>query len=209
MDERVVVLTDRRLVPSGSDLVEVVRAVVEGGATHVVLREKDLPTTERSVVAHSIAEALGESVSERLVIASDVVLAAAVGAAGVHLAARDPWPDEHQFVVGDRRLLVGRSCHSETELRGAEEHRADYATVSPVLPTSSKPGYGPALGMDELARLCRSVPSLPVVALGGIGLGRAAQCLAAGAAGVAVMGEIMRSDDPGKLVALLASEANA
>jgi thiamine-phosphate pyrophosphorylase len=203
----VTVSTDRTQVQPGRDLVEVIRAAVDGGATHVVLREKDLLAAERSELAHQVAEALDASASERLVIASDLRLAAAVGAAGVHLAARDPWPAANELEVGDRRLLLGRSCHSETELREARDRGADYATISPVFPTSSKPGYGPALGTDGLARLCGAVLGLPVIALGGIGPGRVAPCLAAGAAGVAAMGEVMRSDDPGAVVALLVAEA--
>lgn len=204
----IVVLTDRRQVPAGRDLEEVVMVAVEGGATYVVLREKDLPVSDRRALARSIVRALGPDVaSERLLVASDVDLALEVGAAGVHLAASDAWPGERQLVVDDRRLLVGRSCHSEVELREAAHHSADYVTLSPVFPTSSKAGYGPVLGADELGRLCRSVPQVPVVALGGVGPGRVAPCLAAGAAGVAVMGEVMRAGDPRKAVASLRAEA--
>lgn len=187
-------------------MVEVVQAAVAGGATHVVLREKDLPESQRAALAHSIADVLGGEASEQLVIASDVELAVAVGALGVHLAAGDPWPDEGQLLTDGRQLLVGRSCHSEVELRDAHQRRADYATLSPVFPTISKPGYGPALGTDGLDRLCRSVPDLPVVALGGIGPGRVGPCLDAGAVGVAVMGAVMRAGDPAHLVASLVAE---
>ena len=79
--------------------------------------------------------------------------------------------------------------------------------------TTSKPGYGPALGIDGLAAGCRTVAEvgspLGVYALGGIGPAQAAACLAAGAAGVAVMGLVMRADDPGAVVASLRNEVAA
>jgi thiamine-phosphate pyrophosphorylase len=67
--------------------------------------------------------------------------------------------------------------------------------VSPVFLTASKPGYGPALGLEGLARIVTRAPG-PVVALGGITPDNAALCLSAGVRGIAVMGEIMRSGDP-------------
>lgn len=93
-------------------------------------------------------------------------------------------------------------------MHAAQHEGVDYVTLSPVFPTVSKPGYGPPLGAQELARLCGQVPGLAVVALGGVGPGRVRPCLAAGAAGVAVMGEVMRSADPGALVAALVREAS-
>jgi len=68
-------------------------------------------------------------------------------------------------------------------------------TLSPTFLTGSKPGYGPALGLDALAAAAAKAPG-PIVALGGITPHNAAACLAAGARGVAVMGEIMRAADP-------------
>jgi thiamine-phosphate pyrophosphorylase len=104
---------------------------------------------------------------------------------------------------------VGRSCHSVAELVEAQRRGAAYATLSPVFATPSKPGYGPALGLEGLAAACAAVPGLPVVALGGVGPGRAAACRSAGAAGVAVMGEVMRSPDPAAVVRRLLAEMAA
>jgi thiamine monophosphate synthase len=72
-----------------------------------------------------------------------------------------------------------------------------------VYPTPSKPGYGPALGEAALRRLT-AIPDAPrVYALGGVDAARAPECLAAGAAGVAVMGAVMTAEDPGAVVAAL------
>ena len=72
---------------------------------------------------------------------------------------------------------------------------ADYVTLSPVFLTDSKPGYGPALGLDALAAAAAAAPG-PIIALAGITPDNAASCLAASARGIAVMGEVMRADDP-------------
>jgi thiamine-phosphate pyrophosphorylase len=97
-------------------------------------------------------------------------------------------------------VRVGRSCHTVAELAAARRDGVDRVTYSPVFATESKPGYGPALGLDGLATGCRAVPDLPVLALGGVAPGRARACAAAGAAGVALMGTVMRADDPAAVV---------
>jgi thiamine-phosphate pyrophosphorylase len=108
-----------------------------------------------------------------------------------------------------RPLLMGRSCHSVADLRAAHQEGLDYATLSPIWPTSSKPGYGPPLGPEGLTTAVAAVPDLPVYALGGVTLGRIAACLAAGATGVAVMGEVMRAPDPRSTVRALLTELTA
>jgi thiamine-phosphate pyrophosphorylase len=92
------------------------------------------------------------------------------------------------------------------ELLDAGDHRADWMTYSPVFATSSKPGYGPALGLAGLAQGCQAVRGAAVLALGGIGPGRAVGCIEAGAAGVAVMGAVMRADDPAAAVRMFLHE---
>lgn len=179
----IVLLTDRR--QARRPLVEVVEAAVDGGVRRVVLREKDMPREERAALAEALRAVLAEVDGQLIVAGPD-----ALGGSAVHLAAAGPYPPPDL-------ALVGRSCHDEAELsRLTTEH---YAMVSPVFPTPSKPGYGPPLGLDGLARLVARSP-VPVLALGGVTPGNAAGCLAAGAAGVAVMGAIMRADDPAAVV---------
>jgi thiamine-phosphate pyrophosphorylase len=95
--------------------------------------------------------------------------------------------------------LIGASAHSAAEASALLGSGADYVTVSPVFITASKPGYGPAIGLDGLAEIVAQVPG-PVIALGGITAANAPLCLAAGARGVAVMGEVMRATDPQAVV---------
>lgn len=193
---RLLVVTDRRLAGE-RPLVDVVRSAVAGGARAVLLREKDLPVAERRRLAIELAGVLAP-VGGTLVVAGDPALAAELGA-GLHLAAGQP------LAPGAGRL-VGRSCHGPAELAAARREGVAYATLSPVFPTASKPGYGPALGPDGLAAAVAAVPDLPVLALGGIGPGRVAACRSAGVHGVAVMGEVMRAGDPAEVVRRLHAE---
>lgn len=170
------VLTDR--TQCAGPMVDVVAALVDGGARAVLLREKDLPECERAALAQQLRPLL-EDVAGRLLIA---------GPRGddVHLSATDPFPRP-------RPRTVGRSCHSRDEVVAAAGEGCDYVTVSPVFPSASKPGYGPALGTEGLATLTALAP--PVYALGGIRPEHVPDCRAAGAAGVAVMGTLMRAPE--------------
>ncbi|MEU8232906.1 thiamine phosphate synthase [Actinoplanes sp. NPDC048967] len=175
----VVVLTDRRL--AARPLVEVVAAAVRGGAEWVILRDKDLEYGERYALAETLRAVVPVG---RLVIAGPDPL----GGDAVHLSATDPVPPDVS--------LVGRSCHGVPRLSSE-----DYVTLSPVYPTPTKPGYGPALGPDRAAALAGGVPWL---ALGGVhSAQRAAACAAAGASGIAVLGAVMGSDDPESVTRIL------
>jgi thiamine-phosphate pyrophosphorylase len=171
---------------------DAVAAAVDGGARAVVLREKDLPDDERNRLADRL-RALLEPVGGLLIRAGG-----RSGAPAVHLAARDPLPHP-------RPALVGRSCHSLREVTEARAEGCDYVTISPVFATTSKPGYGPALGLEGLAALIPGAPAS--YALAGIGVADVPGCLAAGAHGVAVMGPVMRA--PALVPAYLAALAEA
>jgi thiamine-phosphate diphosphorylase len=184
----VVVVTDRR--QARWPLPDVIRAAADGGARWVVLREKDLPRDERAALAEELRAVLSPY-GGRLIVAGPDPL----GGDAVHLSAAGPYPPP-------ALALVGRSCHDESELRRMSTE--DYVTLSPVFPSRSKPGHGPPLLPDGLARLIARAGK-PVLALGGVETPeRAAACRAAGAAGVAVMGAVMRASDPAAVVAGLA-----
>ena len=174
---RLLVLTDR--TQCAGPLVDAVAAAVDCGARAVVLREKDLPEGARRELGEQLRAVL-DPVGGLLIHGG---LAGSAGSEAVHLSGSDPFP-------AVRPRLVGRSCHSADELARAGEEGCDLVMISPVFETASKPGYGPALGLDGLARLLRGAP--PAYALGGIRAADVPGCLAAGAYGVAVMGAVMR-----------------
>jgi thiamine-phosphate pyrophosphorylase len=183
-------ITDRR--QAAEPLAHVVGLALEAGCRWISLREKDLEPAERTALLASLA-AQGRPFGATVMVHEDVEAAVAARAAGVHL------PADGDVVAARRRLgaetLIGISCHSAVEVARAAQAGADYATVSPVFMTASKPGYGPALGLDGLAEIA-ALAKLPIIALGGIEAANAPTVIGAGAAGVAVMGGIMRVSDP-------------
>jgi thiamine-phosphate pyrophosphorylase len=175
---------------AGGRLPSIVAAAVDHGARAVVLRARQTPLARQFVLASMVWRAL-EPVGGLLIVAGS-------GGEAVHLSANQDFPEP-------RPSLVGRSCHTAAEVDRAVTERCDYAFVSPVYPTASKPGYGPALGPAGLAALCR--PGLPVYALGGVMPEHVAECVQAGAYGIAVMGPVLR--DPTVVAAYLAALAES
>jgi thiamine-phosphate pyrophosphorylase len=160
-----------------------VRLALRGGPFALVLRDKHLPWSERLALARGLEPVLAAA-GGALVVADP---AGPVPAA--HLSARFPVPDP-------RPALLGRSVHAGEPV----DPGLDYCTYSPVWATASKPGYGPAAGADGGAAACAASP-VPVFALGGVtGPDRARAAREAGAAGVAVMGAVMRAADPERVV---------
>lgn len=84
-----------------------------------------------------------------------------------------------------RPAWVSASAHGRRDVLAARQLGLNAVTLSPIWPSTSKPGYGPALGLEALREAAQL---MPVFALGGVTPARAALALEAGAAGVAVMG---------------------
>jgi thiamine-phosphate pyrophosphorylase len=193
------VISDRR--QARRPLAELAEAIFAGGCRWLSLREKDLPPAERRVLLSALV-ALGRRWEATVTAHEDVDAAVMSGAAGVHLpSAGNPEAARTRLPGG----LIGASAHSVEEASALLGSGADYVTVSPVFPTASKPGYGPAIGLDGLAEIVAQVPG-PIIALGGVTPANAPLCLSAGARGVAVMGEAMRATNPQAMVeAMLAA----
>jgi len=172
-------------------IVEVAAAAFKGGCRWFSLREKDLPAAERRALLGELV-ALGHRWGATVTVHDDIEAALAAGADGVHLpGGGDPAPARRRLPNG----LIGASVHAAAEVAALLGAGADYVTIGPIFLSDSKPGYGPALGLDGL-RAATAGAGAPVIALAGITPANAAACLAAGAAGVAVMGEVMRATDP-------------
>jgi len=189
---RLHVLTDET-VQSRWSHVDLARLALAGGADAVQYREKR-PRTTRELVetARAIAE-LCRSAGAALIVDDRADVAAAVGAAGVHLGQDD------LDVVTARRLLgpealIGRTANSYEEAAAVWGGPIDYLGVGPVFGTASKANPAPPLGLRELARICRDAP-VPVIAIGSITAERIPEVIAAGAHGVAVLSAVVAAED--------------
>jgi thiamine-phosphate pyrophosphorylase len=164
---------------------ETARRAVEGGATVVQWRLKDVPRVdivERGRATRSLCARHGVP----FVVNDDVEAALMLGADGVHLGRRDPGAASAR----EHGLLLGLSASSVEEALAAGD--ADYIGAGPVWATPTKVDADPPIGLDGLREICAGVTA-PVVAIGGVDESNAGDCIRAGAAGVAVVRAAVRA----------------
>ena len=157
--------------------IETARVAVEGGASVVQLRLKGLSTAELIERGRPFRE-----LPATFIVNDDVQAAIALAADGVHLGQSDEGI-ELALAAG---LVLGLSASSVEEAVEAEERGAAYLGAGPVWATPSKTDAASAIGLDGLAAICSAV-SVPVVAIGSVDASNAADCIRAGARGVAVI----------------------
>lgn len=122
-------------------------------------------------------------------------LALVAGADGVHLGQEDV-PPSRLPAEARRRLLVGRSTHTEEQVAAARQERLDYVAFGPVFGTRSKQSAFCERGLQALTQAVSLALPLPLVAIGGIDLERARAVVDAGAAGIAVISAVAAAADP-------------
>lgn len=160
------------------------------GIKAVQLREKDLPGKDLYELAKEL-RAVTSRWDAKLFVNSRADIALAVGADGVHcpeagLASR------HVHGLSDG-LMAGASVHSKEAAMQAEQDGADFLLFGPVYHTPSKRKYGSPQGIKQLKEVTAAV-GIPIYAVGGITPARAAECLNAGARGVAGISSIMQAN---------------
>ena len=183
--------TDRALA-LGRSLLEAVEAAIDGGVTMVQLREKDASSRE----FYELARAVRRLTCARrvpLVINDRLDIALAAGAEGLHIGQSD-LPLEAARRIAGGRVFIGVSAGSVEAALAAEAGGADYLGVGAVFPTGSKADAGDAIGLENLAAICRAV-RIPVAAIGGIGPANAGAVMHSGAAGIAVISAILSQPD--------------
>jgi len=162
------------------DELETARLAVAGGATVVQWRLKDVArvdVVERGRATRSLCARFGVT----FVVNDDVEAALQLGAEGVHIGRGDDGAERAK----DNGLLLGLSASTLEEAREADS-AADYIGAGPIWETPSKADADPAIGLAGLSEICAAV-RIPVIAIGGIDVNNAADCIRAGAAGVAVI----------------------
>lgn len=199
-DPPLLVVTDRS--QAQQPLPAVAAAALKAGCRWLSLREKDLTDVDLILLARRLLP-LTRSAGARLLLHGEAPLAKLAGVDGVHLPAGADMAAARALMGPDK--LIGVSIHTVIEAEAIDKNSADYALAGPAFETPSKPGYGPEIGRKGLSEIARAA-RVPVLAIGGINAARIGDLIAAGAAGVAVMGGVMRAPDPAQEVAgLLAS----
>jgi thiamine-phosphate diphosphorylase len=174
------------------------RAAVERGVPALQLREKTLPDDELVALARTLRHVAADT-GTLFIVNDRADVAAEVGADGVHVGRADMDPLSARAIVGPN-AIVGLSANTVDEVAAARAAGADYVGVGPVFPTATKPDASEPVGLEGLRTIAAAGPGLPVVAIGGLDAGNAADVLRAGADFVAVVSAVCFADDP--LVAL-------
>jgi thiamine-phosphate pyrophosphorylase len=185
-------VTDRRTARGA--LPQIAAAAVRGGVDWIQVREKDLDGAPLLGLVRAIAAAArAERPDVRLIVNRRLDVALAADADGAHLGF-DALPVAEARTLLGANALLGVSAHAAAEVAAAAGAGASYAHLAPIFVPISKDTARPPLGLESL-RAVRSA-GIPVLAQGGIDAARAAACVRAGAAGVAVTGELCAAADP-------------
>jgi thiamine-phosphate pyrophosphorylase len=175
-------------------ITEVFVEAMAGGCRWFMVREKGLSTAELTSLTKMLTSALGPSVS--IIVNGDIIAAQASGADGVHLQTIEDILAARVCLFQNK--LIGYSAHSISDAEQAAQAGADYVTLSPVFESRSKPGYSNTIGLSGLRDAANTL-NIPIIALAGISVDNAPSVLSAGVRGIAVMGEIMRANNPRRL----------
>jgi thiamine-phosphate pyrophosphorylase len=197
VDLRVYALVDPEHA-GGHALADLARLVAQGGATLVQLRDKRSETRRMVEHARAIKAALAPF-NIPLLINDRVDVALACSADGVHVGQGDMAVDDARRLLG-RDAIIGLSIKTTAQAEAAPVDILDYVGVGGVFATTSKDNTSAPIGTAGLARIAdilrRRAPGFPVCGIAGIDAGNAADVIAAGADGVAVISALSLKPDP-------------
>jgi thiamine-phosphate pyrophosphorylase len=191
-DPRLILVTDP-VLPGRRPLREIVAAAVRGGVTAVQLRDKSADDGALLALARELRTLLDPS-GVALIINDRIDVAAAAGAAGVHLGQSDAPPARARRVLGPS-AVIGLSVETREQAEAARDQDVDYLGVSPLFATPTKSDTGAPWGLDGLRDL-RGRTERILVAIGGIDAANAFSALDAGADGLAVVSAVCAAADP-------------
>lgn len=176
----------------GRDNIEVVKAMLDGGAKIVQYREKEMPVLRRYRQCVKIRD-MTRRRGALLIIDDSVDLALAVGADGVHIG-QDDLPIEKVRDIAGEDMIIGLSTHNPAQAEDAQRRGADYIGAGPVFETHTKSDVCAPVGISYIDYASRFV-RLPFVAIGGIKCGNAEEVLRHGAKCVSLVTGIVGADD--------------
>lgn len=179
-------------------LLERLAVAAASGADFIQVRERQLSDRALASFTATLVEQVSGTACRVLVNdRTDVALAA--GAHGVHLKSDGPEATDVRRLAPSG-FIVGRSIHSTGEAVAASRAGGyDYLLFGTVFPSQSKPDGHPVAGLDALHAACAAA-TVPVLAIGGIDVGRARQAMEAGAAGIAAIGLFAGAPDLASLL---------
>ena len=192
-------VTDRTWLKENEKLSDVVKAVLENGATFLQIREKDLPEELFETEAEEL-KTLCRDYHVPFVVNDSVEIALQCDADGVHVGQSDIKGRDIRAIIGEDKIL-GISAGTVEEAKAAQQAGADYIGVGAVFGTSTKKNAR-SMTIERLKEIVDAV-SIPVVAIGGIGAQNIEKLMGSGINGVAVVSAIFAAENPGEATAEL------
>lgn len=185
------VITDEQLVP-GRTHVDIARAALAGGASVIQLRDK-FASDDYLIKVGRIIRELTQNSGAVFIVNDRIEVALASNADGIHVGQSDRPAIQLRTLIPDK--IIGVSVSTPEEAKQALADGADYLGVGPVFATSTKPDAGKPVGLDGIAEIRSAVPSLPIIAIGGINEHNIAEVAKAGADAASVISAVVCADD--------------
>jgi thiamine-phosphate pyrophosphorylase len=186
-------------VAGGHTLTELA-ARIAGSTTLVQLRDKHSSTRAMVEEARALRAVL-EPAGVPLLVNDRVDVALAAEADGVHIGQDDMAAADARLLLG-RTAIIGLSVSTLEQARTAPFELIDYIGVGAVFPTGSKDDASAPIGVSGLREIVQAIraraPNFPICGISGITIGNAAEVIAAGADGVAVISALSLARDPGQ-----------
>ena len=184
-------LVTNRYQDSVERFLEKVETACRSGVTIVQLREKNLTTNQYYQLAKQVKE-ITDAYQVPLIIDDRLDVCLAVDAAGLHIGDDELPVSVARQVLGSEKIL-GVTAKTVKRALEAEEGGADYLGTGAIFPTTTKEN-APITLISTLKTICQRV-AIPVVAIGGLTSENIDQLAATGIAGVAVVRDLMQSED--------------
>ena len=169
-------------------------AYLKGGARLIQIRAPGVNSNTLLRWCGDIGEAVADA-GAQLVVNNRCDVAIVAGAAGVHLGQDDLPVDAARHLLG-QDAIIGLSTHNCEQVEAALVQNVNYVAIGPIYDTDTKVTGYQAVGLEAVRRTALQAKGCPVVAIGGITLGRAPSLIEAGATSVAVISDLLTGGDP-------------
>jgi thiamine-phosphate pyrophosphorylase len=176
---------------NGRGPVSVLKAIADGGAKIVQMREKNLNETDFIKLAEEFKK-ITTTYNMLLIINDNVKAAFEVNADGVHLGQDDMPLNKARHIAPD--IIIGVSTHSFAEIKTAQNDGADYINIGPIFSTETKTLSMQPLGLDFLRNASEKV-NIPFTVKGGIKAHHIPDLISLNGKHIAMVTEITQADD--------------